>query len=290
MFRLRVLPTEQRSIGTSRLAGAHLSAKHELHQCLKPMTPKAEASSGPHLLPERLVSAMRPFSRAGLRGSMIASNIWPRPDRHPRILLIGCCDSRVSPEVIFDAGPGEIFVVRNVANLVPPYGPNDDLHGTSAALEYAVLGLRVEHIVVLGHARCGGVRAYAESDLDPYQKPLSAGDFIGKWISLIAPAAAKIGRRRCLSMIFRTFGAGFNHSRSRKSAYLSLCRDAREARHAASARRLFRHSGRKASGARRGYRPFRAGLRKRSRCSHSRPAVLTLAIRSAVKKAPVRPL
>lgn len=109
----------------------------------------------------------------------------------PKILLIGCCDSRVSPEVIFDARPGEMFVVRNVANLVPPFSPDDQLHGTSAALEYAVQALKVEHIVVLGHGRCGGIRAFA----DDTQGPLSSGDFIGKWITLIGPAAERTGGR-----------------------------------------------------------------------------------------------
>jgi len=108
-------------------------------------------------------------------------------------MIIGCCDSRVSPEVIFDARPGELFVVRNVANLMPPYAPNDDLHGTSAALEFGVMGLRVEHIVVMGHAQCGGVKAYAANEADPYARPLSPGDFIGKWISLIEPAAKRLG-------------------------------------------------------------------------------------------------
>jgi len=112
-----------------------------------------------------------------------------REGQKPRIMLIGCCDSRVSPEAIFDMRPGEIFVVRNVANIMPPYAPNDDYHGTSAALEFAVMGLRVDHIVVLGHGKCGGIKAYAESDADPYQRPLSPGDFIGKWMTLIAPAA-----------------------------------------------------------------------------------------------------
>ena len=102
--------------------------------------------------------------------------------------MIGCCDSRVSPEAIFDAGPGELFVVRNVANLVPPYAPDGAYHGVSAALEFAVQALRVKHIVVLGHAGCGGVRAFAE-----HSPPLSAGDFIGKWMSLIAPAAERLG-------------------------------------------------------------------------------------------------
>ena len=109
----------------------------------------------------------------------------------PKIMLIGCCDSRVSPEIIFDARPGEMFVARNVANLVPPFSPDDALHGTSAALEYAVQALRVEHIVVLGHGRCGGIRAFA----DDAQGPLSSGDFIGKWITLIGPAAQRTGGR-----------------------------------------------------------------------------------------------
>lgn len=111
----------------------------------------------------------------------------------PRVLLIGCCDSRVSPETIFDARPGEIFVLRNVANLVPPYAPNDDYHGTSAALEFAVMGLRVEHVVVMGHARCGGIKAFVENEVDPYSRPLSPGDFIGKWIRLVQPAFEALG-------------------------------------------------------------------------------------------------
>ncbi|WP_174511590.1 carbonic anhydrase [Methylocella tundrae] len=154
---------------------------------------KIDAAPARPLLPDRLVSGYEAFLGGRFAREQDRFHHLAEKGQNPRILLIGCCDSRVSPEVIFDAGPGEIFVARNVANLVPPYSPNDDLHGTSAALEYAVLGLRVEHIVILGHARCGGVRAYAEADFDPYQKPLSAGDFIGKWISLIAPAAAKIG-------------------------------------------------------------------------------------------------
>lgn len=113
--------------------------------------------------------------------------------QNPQVLLIGCCDSRVSPEVIFDAGPGEIFVLRNVANLVPPYKPNDDYHGTSAAIEFAVMALKVKHIVVMGHAQCGGMKAYADLQSDPYMRPLAPGDFIGRWIKLIAPAAEHLG-------------------------------------------------------------------------------------------------
>ena len=100
----------------------------------------------------------------------------------PRVMVIGCCDSRVPPELIFDAAPGELFVVRNVANLVPPHEADRRMHGTSAAIEFAVEGLRVRDIVVLGHARCGGIAAYATG-----AAPLSAGDFIGSWISLLSP-------------------------------------------------------------------------------------------------------
>ncbi len=159
----------------------------------EPIPKEADATPARPLLPERLVSGYEAFLGGRFAREHDRFQHLAQAGQSPRILLIGCCDSRVSPEVIFDAGPGEIFVVRNVANLVPPYAPNEDLHGTSAALEYAVLGLRVEHIVLLGHASCGGVRSYAEGVLDPYQKPLSAGDFIGKWMNLIAPAADKIG-------------------------------------------------------------------------------------------------
>jgi carbonic anhydrase len=100
----------------------------------------------------------------------------------------------VPPEVIFDFAPGELFVVRNIANLVPPYEPNEGLHGISAALEFGVMGLEVAHIVVMGHAGCGGVAAFARGETIPGRKPLSPGDFIGKWMSLIGPAAAKIER------------------------------------------------------------------------------------------------
>jgi carbonic anhydrase len=106
----------------------------------------------------------------------------------PDTMIIGCCDSRVSPEVIFDAHPGELFVVRNIANLVPPFTPDGVCHGVFAALEFAVQVLGVGHIIVLGHAHCGGIRAYAE-----HGPPLSPADSIHKWMSLIAPAADLAG-------------------------------------------------------------------------------------------------
>src|SRR5437763_112787 len=138
--------------------------------------------------PKRLLEGYRTFTSQRLPAEQSRYRDLAERGQSPEIMVIGCCDSRVSPEVIFDAGPGELFVVRNVANLVPPYAPDDSYHGVSAALEFAVGALRVKHIVVLGHAGCGGVRAFAEPS-----PPLSPGDFIGKWMSLIAPAAAKLG-------------------------------------------------------------------------------------------------
>ena len=106
----------------------------------------------------------------------------------PEVMVIACCDSRSAPETIFHAAPGEIFVVRNVANLVPPHEPDGRHHSTSAALEFAVQSLRVRHIVVLGHGRCGGIRAA----LHPEAEPLSPGDFIGKWMTLLGPAVREV--------------------------------------------------------------------------------------------------
>ena len=96
----------------------------------------------------------------------------------PHTMVIACCDSRAAPETIFDASAGELFVVRNVANLVPPYAPDANRHSTSAALEFAVHSLGVKHVMVMGHSRCGGIAA-AATDM----APLSRGDFIGKWMA-----------------------------------------------------------------------------------------------------------
>jgi carbonic anhydrase len=142
------------------------------------------------MFPERLVDGYRSFLGERFPRERSRYARLAQTGQRPEIMVIGCCDSRVSPEVIFDASPGELFVVRNVANLVPPYAPDGDYHGTSAALEFAVQALQVKHIVVLGHAGCGGIRAFANE-----AAPLSPGDFIGKWMTMIAPAAERIGAR-----------------------------------------------------------------------------------------------
>ena len=121
----------------------------------------------------------------GIERRLLASVSRTEGRRH---LLDG---NAVDPATIFDARPGEMFVVRNVGNLVPPFEPDQNYHGVSAALEFAVRALKVAHIVVLGHAFCGGVKAFAQD-----AAPLSESDFIGKWVSQIAPAAAKLGPRQ----------------------------------------------------------------------------------------------
>jgi carbonic anhydrase len=139
------------------------------------------------MLPQRLREGYATFRDGRLAAEQSRYRELAERGQAPAAMVIGCCDSRVSPEVIFDAGPGELFVVRNVANLIPPYAANSpSYHGVSSALEYGATVLQVQHIVVLGHARCGGVRAFADD--------AAGGEFIGKWISLLAPVAAVIER------------------------------------------------------------------------------------------------
>tara|TARA_Y100000766_G_scaffold207618_1_gene179348 strand:+ start:530 stop:1168 length:639 start_codon:yes stop_codon:yes gene_type:complete len=109
----------------------------------------------------------------------------------PKVMVIACSDSRIDPASIFDAAPGEFFVVRNVANLVPPYEPHGDYHGTSAAIEFATTGLEVEHILVMGHAQCGGVKAF----LNGLYAPDRESAFISRWMSIMNPARAEALRR-----------------------------------------------------------------------------------------------
>jgi carbonic anhydrase len=106
----------------------------------------------------------------------------------PEVMVVSCCDSRVDPETIFSAMPGELFVVRNVANLVPPYETSGKYHGVSAALEFAALNLRVKHIVVMGHSSCGGVRACLDHETVRQTK----AEFILNWMSILETARQTI--------------------------------------------------------------------------------------------------
>ena len=144
--------------------------------------------------PPRLIEGYSAFRTGRLRAEQDRYRELAESGQSPEVMVIGCCDSRVSPEVIFNARPGELFVVRNVANLIPPYAPDGGTHGVSAAIEFGVAALKIRHIVVLGHAFCGGVKAYAED-----AEPLSPGDFIGRWMALMEPAMKKVGPRGSLS-------------------------------------------------------------------------------------------
>ena len=111
----------------------------------------------------------------------------------PKLMIIGCSDSRVDPAQIFDVDPGEIFVVRNVAALVPPYENTPGQHGVSAALEFAVNFLKVRQIVVMGHGRCGGCQAALTQEL--HGNPLGSGGFVANWVSLLDEARGPIAEQ-----------------------------------------------------------------------------------------------
>jgi carbonic anhydrase len=145
---------------------------------------------------DRLIEGFQRFRKDYYEENRVVFDALSRTGQAPRALVIACCDSRVDPSLIFDTAPGEVFTIRNVANLVPPYAKSANYHGTSAALEFAVRILLVEHVVVLGHSGCGGVRALVEN---PPEVP--SGDFVGQWMAIAYPAreralaaAAKEGR------------------------------------------------------------------------------------------------
>lgn len=112
--------------------------------------------------------------------------------QRPRAMMISCCDSRVNANEMFGAEPGDLFVVRNVANLVPPYSPDHEHHGTSAAVEFAVGALKVAHIVVVGHSGCGGVAACHDmcAGLAPELEQTSS--FIGRWMDILRPGYERV--------------------------------------------------------------------------------------------------
>lgn len=129
--------------------------------------------------PEELKNGYRAFRRGTYKHqASLYEQLGTGQD--PDIMIIGCADSRAEPADIFNAAPGQLFVVRNVANLVPPFDDSGGLHGVSAALEFAVTALKVKHILVMGHGGCGGVNASLSAADD---KPV--GQFIAPWVSLL---------------------------------------------------------------------------------------------------------
>lgn len=108
----------------------------------------------------------------------------------PKTLMIACSDSRVDPAILSGASPGELFVVRNVANLVPPFESQGQFHGVSAAIEFAVLNLQVENIVVLGHRQCGGIRALMDDSVA--NQKAAEHSFVGRWVKIAEPARQRV--------------------------------------------------------------------------------------------------
>ncbi len=143
---------------------------------------------------DRLIEGFRRFRETYFEDNRALFSALASGGQQPRVLLIGCCDSRVDPGLIFGAQPGEMFVLRNVANLVPPFETGGTYHGTSAAIEFAVRSLEVEHVVVLGHAGCGGVRALVEGG------SAEGTDFLRPWMDI-----ARTARDRALAL---TLSAG----------------------------------------------------------------------------------
>ncbi|SFD01020.1 carbonic anhydrase [Tropicimonas isoalkanivorans] len=143
-------------------------------------------------LPPYLVPRYR-----GWRATTYAENkIWYRKladeGQNPRIMAIACCDSRVNVNGVFSAETGDIFLHRNIANVVPPYLPDGDPHGTSAALEYAVKVLRVAHVIVIGHTECGGVQGCQHMCSGKAPELETKESFVGRWLDILRPGYERV--------------------------------------------------------------------------------------------------
>jgi carbonic anhydrase len=138
--------------------------------------------------PEHLADRFRRFKYRHFAPNQDHYEKLAAEGQSPDVMIVSCSDSRVDPEMLFSAMPGELFVVRNVANLVPPFETQGKYHGVSAALEFAALNIRVKHIVVLGHSGCGGVRAC----LDHNAARQTQAEFIVNWMSMLDDARDKV--------------------------------------------------------------------------------------------------
>jgi carbonic anhydrase len=138
--------------------------------------------------PENLADRFRRFKQRHFLPNAEQYEELATYGQNPEAMIISCSDSRVDPETIFGAMPGELFVVRNVANLVPPYETGGKFHGVSAAIEFAALNLRVKHLIVMGHSGCGGVKAA----LDQSAAIQTESQFISRWMSMLDDARLSV--------------------------------------------------------------------------------------------------
>ena len=141
-------------------------------------------------LPTSLINRYKLWKETHFEENKVWYNKLSQQGQNPSTMVISCCDSRINVTSMFGANIGEFFIHRNIANLVPPYNPNGDHHGTSAALEYAVINLKVSNIIVIGHSNCGGIASgyYLCKD----KSIISSSIFIDKWLNILKPAFKKI--------------------------------------------------------------------------------------------------
>ncbi len=143
-------------------------------------------------VPSYLVDRFNSWKRIKFEDSKVWYARLMEDGQRPRAMLISCCDSRLDTVSMFGAEPGDLFVVRNVANLVPPYAPDQDHHGTSAAVEYAVTALHVAHIVIVGHSNCGGVQACHDMCSGAAPELEESTSFVGRWMDILRPGYGRI--------------------------------------------------------------------------------------------------
>lgn len=155
---------------------------------------------------KRILKGYQAFRKKYVHGNRSVMRLLSVEGQKPRAMVIACCDSRVDPALILQCDPGDLFVVRNIANIVPPYEKDEKHHGTSAALEFGLTVLEVEHLILLGHSQCGGMQALLDKKTSPVY------DFITNWVSIIdadqiaghsvdecAKAALKQSRQNCMT-------------------------------------------------------------------------------------------
>jgi len=146
-------------------------------------------------LPNYLVERYRAWHGRGYAENRAWYARLASEGQRPRAMMVSCCDSRVNIVEMFGAEPGDLFVVRNVANLVPPYNPDHQHHGTSAAVEYAVNALKVAHIVVVGHSNCGGVHACHDMCAGLAPELEESTSFVGRWMDILRPGYERVAAR-----------------------------------------------------------------------------------------------
>ncbi len=148
------------------------------------------SSSSP--VPAYLIDRFKSWKRVKFEDSKAWYARLMEDGQRPRTMLISCCDSRLDTVAMFGAEPGDLFVVRNVANLVPPYAPDQDHHGTSAAVEYAVTALHVAHILIVGHSKCGGVQACHDMCSGAAPELDESTSFVGRWMDILRPGYERV--------------------------------------------------------------------------------------------------